>query len=365
MLQSQNMPTALYSIAAGPEERTSAPKAPDKKLYPDPAEDRSQPLRRLMQCLFLALNLFIGFQFYLFVRHFESGGRWPALSRPPGVEGWLPIAGMMNLKYFLLTGTLPAIHPAAMFLLIAFLLICLLFRKAFCSWLCPVGSISEALWIIGRKFLKKNWILPRSADLPLRSIKYILLGLFLYAVASVPPPGIRTFMSAPYGLIADVKMLNFFRDLSMSGLVVLGLLILLSALVQNFWCRYLCPYGALLGLVALLSPTRIRRNPDLCISCGDCTQSCPSLLSVASLPSVRSAECTGCLACTSACPVPLALVVSLPHRRRLSGAALAAGIAIIFLGTVAYAKWAGAWKSPIPSSVYQDLVPRAQEFHHF
>ncbi len=52
--------------------------------------DRTQRWRRLVQLVFLALNLAIGFQFLCFVRFYESGGRTAYLPRPPGVEGWLP-----------------------------------------------------------------------------------------------------------------------------------------------------------------------------------------------------------------------------------------------------------------------------------
>jgi len=65
-------------------------------------------------------------------------------------------------------------------------------------------------------------------------------------------------MSTPYGLVADVKMLNFLRDIGQTAAIVIGLLVLLSMLIQNFWCRYLCPYGALLGITSLLSPVKIR-----------------------------------------------------------------------------------------------------------
>jgi polyferredoxin len=84
-------------------------------------------------------------QFYLWVRYFERGGECLYVPRPAEVEGWLPIAGLMNSKYFLLTGKVPTIHPTAMFLFAAFLLMSLLVKKAFCSWLCPVGTVSEYL----------------------------------------------------------------------------------------------------------------------------------------------------------------------------------------------------------------------------
>jgi len=93
-----------------------------------------------MQMAFLALNVWIGIQFYLFVRYYETGGGSLLVARPPGVEGWLPIASLMNLKVLLATGGIPKLHPAGMFLLIAFLAMSWIFRKSFCGWLCPVGN---------------------------------------------------------------------------------------------------------------------------------------------------------------------------------------------------------------------------------
>ena len=63
----------------------------------------------------------------------------------------------MNLKYWLLSGQIPQVHPAAMFLLITFLAMAFLFRKAFCSWLCPVGTISEYLWRAGQEALRAQF----------------------------------------------------------------------------------------------------------------------------------------------------------------------------------------------------------------
>src|ERR1700721_562706 len=82
--------------------------------------DRSQRVRLTVQLAFAALNAWLGAQFYLWVRFYEHGGNAWAVARPNGVEGWLPIAGLMNLKVLAMTGHVPDIHPAAMFLLIAF-----------------------------------------------------------------------------------------------------------------------------------------------------------------------------------------------------------------------------------------------------
>ncbi len=344
------------------ESNVSTPKSPKKKLIRRAGKDRSQRIRRTVQLLFLLLNAWIGVQFYLFVRYYE--GAAPAVSRPPGIEGWLPIASLMNLKDWALTGELPRIHPAGMFLLLAFVAISLLFRKAFCGWLCPVGTVSEYLWKVGRETFKRNFTLPRGLDITLRGLKYILLALFLYAVGSMPVEGIRQFLASPYGLISDVKMLNFFRFLSVTSAAVLAGIVIFSFFVQNFWCRYLCPYGALMGLVSLFSPARIRRNPEPCIDCGKCAKACPAILPVDRLVQIRSAECIGCLECVAVCPAEGALHLGVTPTRRIPPAAIAAGIAVLFLGTVAVAKWSGHWDTNIPPELYRQLIPRSNTLGH-
>jgi len=231
-----------------------------KKLIRRTDRDYSQGLRRGYQFAFLLMNVWLGGQFYLWVRHYETAGQTAYVGRPAGVEGWLPIAGMMNLKYFLSTGRVPELHPAAMFLLVTFVAMAFLFRKAFCSWLCPVGTLSEYLGKLGRKLFGRNFLLARWVDIPLRGLKYLLLGFFVWAVSSMSAKAIAAFMQSPYGIVADVKMLNFFRFIGLTGLMVVGVLAVASVLVQNFWCRYLCPYGALLGISSVFSPVHSARG---------------------------------------------------------------------------------------------------------
>lgn len=326
--------------------------------------DWSQRIRLAVQIVFLLLNAWIGVEFYLWVSAYETGST-PAVGRPPGVEGWLPIAGMMNTKYLFETGRVPAVHPAAMVLFMTFTGLSLLLRKAFCGWLCPVGTASEYLWKLGRDTFRRNWFLPGWLDLGLRSLKYVLLGLFVYAVGSMTAEALQQFLQSPYGIVADVKMLNFFRYLGVTAAVVIAALAVMSIFVQNFWCRYLCPYGALMGLVALVSPVRIRRNAETCIDCAKCAKACPERLPVDKLVQIRSAECIGCLECVAVCPVEDTLdMKALGGRRRVPAWAMAAAIVVVFCGATGWAMWAGHWQTHVPSDVYRELVPRANEFSH-
>ncbi len=351
---------------------TAAPQK--KKLIRRTAPDRSQRIRQFIQGLFVALNLGLGLQFFLWVRSFEHPGSLQ-VARPAGVDGWLPIAGLMNFKYFLSTGHIPAIHPAAMFLFMAFLLMSLVLKKAFCGWLCPVGTLSEVLWRLGKKLFRRNFRLPNWLDIPLRGLKYLLLAFFLFIIGSMSAEALSDFMQAPYALVADVKMLNFFRNLSLTAAIVIAVLFLLSFLIQNFWCRYLCPYGALMGLASLLSPLKIRRDTEACIDCGKCAHACPSHLPVDKLVQIRSAECTACMACVAACSAQNALQLALPPwpntppaarwtRRIASPLVFAAMLACIFFGVTVYAKASGHWQTNLPRAVYLDLVPSANQLSH-
>jgi polyferredoxin len=338
--------------------------------------------RHTTQLVFALLNIYLCVQFYLWVRYYETGGATFKVARPDGVEGWLPIAGLMNLKYALTTFEIPPIHAAAMFLLVAFLLVSVLLKKAFCSWLCPVGALSEALWRLGQRVFGRAFLPPRWLDLPLRSLKYLLMAVFLYVAITMSADAIEGFMVSPYGLIADVKMLNFFRYIGSTALITIIVLMIGSVFIKNLWCRYLCPYGALVGLLSLLSPYKVRRDAEACIDCAKCAKACPAKLPVDSKLQIRSAECTACLSCVAVCPAQDALQFSLPpakevaangdaqgvsrrwHRRTLSGAMITLLLAAVVGGVIGAAKWTGHWESPIPEDMYQRLIPLAQRLAH-
>jgi len=338
-----------------------------KKAYTRRRGDRSQQIRLAVQLGFSAIAIWVGVQFYMWVRYYEAGGATLKVARPPGVEAWLPIAALMNTKAFLLTGAVPDIHAAGMFMLIAFIAISFIYRKAFCSWICPIGTLSEWLWQFGQAVFGRTFAMPPWLDIPLRSLKYILLALFVYVVVAMPVPEIRAFLASPYGLVADVKMLNFFRLMGQTAAITIAILLVGSIFIKNLWCRVLCPYGALMGIVALVSPTRIRRNADACIDCAKCAVACPSGLPVDTALSIRSAECNACMSCVAVCPASGALDLTIGLKRANGPVppwALAAGLLIIFLGIVGYAQHAGYWHTHLPEETYFELIPHAEELAH-
>jgi polyferredoxin len=263
----------------------------------------SQFQRSTIQITFVLLCIWIGIEFYYFMKWGESAGNEIYVSRPPGAEGFLPISALISLKYWLQTGIINSVHPSGLFIFIAIVATGLLLKKAFCSWLCPIGTISESLWMFGKKIFKKNLSIKPWLDYPLRTLKYLLLGFFFWSIWQMDVFSLKAFIFSPYNKVADIKMYLFFANISSFALWTIIIFILLSIIVKNFWCRYLCPYGALLGMISWLSPLKISRNETTCIDCELCTKVCPANIKVHKVKKVWSDECTGCLECVEVCPV--------------------------------------------------------------
>jgi len=328
----------------------------------------SQFQRSTLQAAFALLCVWIGVEFYFFYRWGVSGETAGFTPRPPGVEGFLPISALISLKYFFLTGVVNNIHPSGLFILAAIFGVSLVLKKAFCSWLCPVGTLSESLWMLGRHLFGRNITLPRWLDYPLRSLKYILMAFFVWAVASMEAGDLANFIYSPYNRVADIKMYLFFAEIGSFALWTLVVLVVLSVLVRNFWCRYLCPYGALLGIAGLLSPLKITRNASSCVDCGLCAKACPAGIDVHRLTRVRSDECMSCMACVEACPVKATLEVKATRRSRAVPAwAFGALVAGVFVAVTGLGIMTGHWQNGISPAEYQRRIHQidAPIYNHF
>ena len=180
-------------------------------------------IRRAVQASFALFTLYAGYQFFLFYQW--SMGQGEYVARPPAVEGFLPISALLSLKRLFLTGEFDPIHPAGLVILMAALTIGLLARKGFCGWICPVGFASHlAQWLGARLKILLN--IPTWSASILSSLKYLLLGFFLYVIVwNMDVAAITSFLQTPYNLAADAKMLQFFlapTSLTLAILIFFG-----------------------------------------------------------------------------------------------------------------------------------------------
>ena len=386
--------------------------------------------RWISQISFFILTIYVGWMFYLFVRYCETGGATVFVTRPPGVEAFLPIGAFMGLKYFLGTGNVDPLHPAGFIIFASILVTSILFQRGFCSWICPVGTISEWAWRFGdwitSKFNKgvKYWVaafpvkltcglsmiaipivalmlleiidmgsfillyhrsfslfivmisgvgisliipfaLPRKIwparveDSIARAWKYILLAFFaVNIVIKMPAEQIGLiFAKAPYMKVADVMMMKFFLNLSILAIIVLSVMFVFSIFNKNYWCRYFCPYGALVGILGWASVFRIVRNKETCIDCSKCTIACPVYIEVEKKSVVYSEECLGCYDCVDSCPVDDTLDMKiLGYGKKIHYAVyagLVVGLFVVFMNT---ARVTGYWHNKVPLQEYMERI---------
>lgn len=209
-----------------------------------------------------------------------------------------PFGGVATMWQWIAHGAfLRATGPANLSLLGGLMVAALLTGRAFCGWACPLGTVQEWLARLASRLsggrITGRRTLPGWLDRSLRFAKYGLLAWVIWTSASAVVPPLIPF--CPYRTLFT---LNLGALLGWS--VLLGFAAL-SLVVERFWCRYLCPLGAILALTNRVSLWRIRVDETRCISCGRCDRVCPVDLDVPREVE-RGTECIRCLACTDACP---------------------------------------------------------------
>lgn len=231
----------------------------------------------------------------------DSGVAIPLLSNT-SLHAVCPFGGVVSLYQFAAVGTFTQkIHQSSFILMILVFILAFLFGPVFCGWICPLGSVQEWVGKLGKRLFKKryNQFIPRRIDQYMRYLRYIMLIWVLYATAMT---GKLAFSDIdPY-----YALFNFWTgEVAVTGLAILGITLLISFVVERPWCKYACPYGAILGLTNMFRVFSIRRSESTCKSCNICTQDCPMNINVHAADVVRDHQCISCLECTSEaiCPI--------------------------------------------------------------
>jgi polyferredoxin len=254
--------------------------------------------RSIVQIGFFALILAIAINHSL-----EALGQAIPWLSAASIHGICPFGGVVSIYNFISAGTMvQKVHEASLVLMVIVLLLSVAFGPVFCGWICPMGTIQEWVSRLGRKLLgaRHNTFVPASIDRLLRYLRYVVLVWVVYATAAT---GTLVFEAwDPY-----YTMFNLWSDeLMWSGVAILAAVLVLSLFVERPFCKYACPFGALLGVTNLFRIFGIRRNAKSCIHCSRCDTACPMNIPVSTSGLVRDHQCISCMKCTSEqeCPVP-------------------------------------------------------------
>lgn len=303
---------------------------------------------------------------------------------PANPEAYCPMGGLQALTTFFVRGSLPcsmSMMQIVMGIVLAAAVV--LFSKLFCGYLCPLGTVQDLLMklrnTIGwRGIVVKNGTV---ADKVLRVIKYVLLFWIFYSTATASELFCKNL--DPYYAVAT----GFKGEITLwMSLISVAVVILCGFMVNMFWCKYLCPLGAisnslkfwvwivvlaaayyLLGVVGVNVPwwallaafcvvgylleilcgkprlqvLHIMKNDSKCTHCGLCTKACPYGIDVAGCRAgaVKAVDCTLCGECTAVCPVDaIHTGVCVKGGRNVLNVLAPAVIALVLMGI---GLWAG------------------------
>jgi len=299
----------------------------------------------------------LGFFLILFsifsLRHFILGGGVAA-----SVDALCPFGGFETLYTLIATGAfIPRIMASSLILAIGILITVLIFRKGFCGYICPFGTVQELLGKIRKNKIKINNKLDRKA----RYLKYVILVGILIGTAVTGTLVFRafdpfvTFFHFGKGIFWDYNSAELVEHLIpfIITIVVLGLAIF----IDRFWCRYLCPLGATMNLFTKLGLTKIKRDKKTCIDCKICDKVCPMNVKVSNVKYVKDEECINCNQCVTACPKS-SLSLNM-FKEKYTVFNYIVFILIVFFLAIGISKAAGVWLS-VPGTA---LSNNAGEFN--
>ncbi len=263
----------------------------------------------------------------------------------PDCEAYCPFGGLQTIGSFLVNNSLACSMTATQIMMGVVLAIgVILFSKLFCGYLCPLGWATEYIGKLRKKLKIKEITINYGsvADKVLRLFKYVLLFWIFYMTVSSSELFCKNF--DPYYATAT----GFKGELTLwMSLIAFGVFIIGNLFVKMFWCKYICPLGAisnifkyaitfvvLVGIFALINFAglsvswvyllgaasiigylwevfyleakvfpllKVVRSEEKCTDCGVCAKRCPYGINVDEVNSVKNVDCNLCGECISSC----------------------------------------------------------------
>jgi polyferredoxin len=167
----------------------------------------------------------------------------------------------------------------------------LLVGVLFCGWICPLGTLQDWAYKLGRKLKLPLFRMPYKVQRYLQLSRYILYFLLTLGVTFTVLQGTKNLSALMKG-----------KEIALASLIVLIIFVLAGLFFNRPFCNYICTGGARRGLWSVIRIIGIRRDTSRCINCKLCSKSCPMNIDVANTDFVRHPNCIGCMSCLSACP---------------------------------------------------------------
>jgi polyferredoxin len=205
--------------------------------------------------------------------------------------------------------------------------ITIIFGRFFCGWICPFGAIHQFVGYLGNRGKKVAEKIRLNTYRKAQRVKYLIL-IFLLGMAAFPSLAstLQTGLLDPIPLVTRsfqlVLLPIFDRGTYLTSVnvryyeygwlifAVFAAAVLLNLVIPRFYCRFICPLGAFLGIINRFSIWRIGKNKNECINCKLCEKSCEGGCEPAG--NIRISECVLCFNCRDDCKHDLIAYQTVP-----------------------------------------------------
>jgi len=179
-------------------------------------------------------------------------------------------------------------------------IVTILLGRFFCGWICAFGTYNDLLHLLSKKIFKIDFKVNEKIDAVLKYVKYLVLLLLIVVVWSMGSNVLAT--TSPWDAMAQIT--DFPQVISdyTIGFILLLMITVGDFFVERFFCRYLCPLGAVFNIVSRIGILKIKKPTAKCGKCRVCTNNCSMGLPLYSAQSVCGEDCINCLKCIETCP---------------------------------------------------------------
>lgn len=256
--------------------------------------DHGKELRKIIQYSFLGVTLTI---VVLLINSVLSSA-----------HGFCPYSSICFGAMFLKPVFAKLLYPISVILGLLIVITSIFWGRRFCGYICPFGTIQEMISNLNPRLKKnKQSCLPGWLHKILNAIKYVILGITIIAV----------FRSVQYVYMkfCPVLVISHPQNITIYSAATLFVIFIFGYFINRFWCRYLCPYAALmnvfqyLGKLLHLPSKRIQVCEELCVNCKLCTKNCPMQIEINKIKLVEDVNCIFCLKCQQCCPVENGIII--------------------------------------------------------
>jgi NapH/MauN family ferredoxin-type protein len=280
------------------------------------------------------------------LRHMIFGG-----GVAPSVDAICPFGGFETLYTFFTTGNyVPRILISGLILAGGIVATVIFFKRGFCGWICPFGTIQELLG----KITKKKINIPEKVDKYAKYTKYLVLIAILVATAVTATLVFRNY--DPFITFFHFGQGVFWGNIDTTATAyiafsILIAILLLSIFIERAWCRYFCPLGATISIFSWVGLSKINRDKKTCIDCKLCDKVCPSRVNVSTAQTVKDVECIDCMQCVDVCPKK-SLSINI-FGKKISKPFFVIALLGLFFGIISLSMATGVWQS-VPSIDLKD-----------